>query len=101
MPARRVFDRQLLKQLVHELFTEAKLPGMLLPFRPELEGVDDAHVQQPPCQARPRAHGLSAWEVGVVKLRQHIDRAGAVEVVADGARAADRNLPACVAPAIE
>ena len=45
--------------------------------------------------------GLSAWEVGVVKLRQHIDRAGAVEVVSDGTRTADRNLVACLAPTIQ
>ena len=36
-----------------------------------------------------------------MKLRQHIDRAGAVKVVSDGARAANRNLPACVVPASE
>ena len=46
-------------------------------------------------------HGLPAWGIGVVKLRQHIDRASAVEVVADGARAADGNLVARVVPAIE
>jgi len=46
---------KLLHELVHEFLTKAQLPGMLLPFRPELEGVDDAHVEQPPRQTRPAA----------------------------------------------
>ena len=36
-----------------------------------------------------------------MQLRQHVDGAGAVEVVADGARAADGNLVARVVPALQ
>jgi hypothetical protein len=40
---------------------------MLLPFRPELEGVDDAHVQQPPRQTRPAATRFATrWRRGVL-----------------------------------
>jgi len=49
---RLLIGRQLLQQLMHQLFSEAELPQVLLPIRPELEGIDDAHVQQPPCEAR-------------------------------------------------
>jgi hypothetical protein len=52
---------------VHELLTEAELPRMRLPFGPELEGVDDAHVQQPPRQTRPAAPRFaSQWGRGVM-----------------------------------
>ena len=78
-----------MQKLEHELLPKVELVDLLLPFRPELEGVDDAHVQQPPRQARPAAHGLPAWGIGVVKLREHIDRASPVKVVANRFRAAD------------
>jgi len=64
---RPLLGRQLLEQFVHELLTEAQLPRMLLPFRPELKGVDDAHVEQPPGQARPRSTRFaSRWRRGVL-----------------------------------
>ena len=40
--------RQLLQQLEHELLAEAQLSRMMRRGRPELEGIDDAHIQQPP-----------------------------------------------------
>ena len=58
-PVWLLIGRQLLQQLVHELLAEAQLPAMLLPFRLELEGVDDAHVEQPPGQTRPAALGFA------------------------------------------
>lgn len=53
-------------------------------------------------QTRPAALRFAARWVGVlVQLRQHVDGAGAIEVVADGARAANRNLAAEVVPALQ
>lgn len=64
---RLLFGWQLLQQPVHKLLTEAELPGMRLPFRPELEGVDDAHVEQPPRQTRPAALRFAPrWRRGVM-----------------------------------
>ena len=87
-----LFGWQLRQQLVHEFLAETQLTGMLLPNRPELEGIHDAHIQKPPRQARPRPHGLPTRGIGIVQLRQHVDRAGAIEVVADRFRAADGNF---------
>ena len=92
---------QLLQQFVHELLTKAQLPTMLLPFRPELKSVDNAHVQQPPRQTRPAPLRFATRQVGVVQLRKHIDGAGAIEVITDGAGAADRNLATRVVPALK
>ena len=36
-------------QRVHELFSEIKLLRPMLANRPELEGIDDAHINEPPC----------------------------------------------------
>jgi len=64
---RLLLGRQLLQQLEHELFAEAELPRVLLPLRPELEGVDDAHVEQPPRQTRPAALRFAPrWRRGVM-----------------------------------
>ena len=76
---------------MHELFSEIQLLWMVLSDRPEFEGIDDAHIQQPPYQARPAPTGLSADGVRVVKLIHDIDRAGMVELVMNCLRTADRN----------
>src|SRR5680860_942685 len=96
-----LIGRQLCEKLVHQLLTVGELTRAMLPNRPELEGVEDAHVQQPPRQARPCATRLPSVEVCVVQLRQHIHRAGVIEVITHRARAADGNLLASLVPAIE
>lgn len=85
---------------MHELFSEIELPRSILANRPELEGIDDAHIEQPPCEARPGLLALPSDQVGIVQLIAHVDRAGAIKVVSDGARAADRNFVARVVPAL-
>ena len=74
-----------LHQGVHELFSEIELLRPILANRPELECVDDAHIDEPPCQARPGLLALPSNGVGVVQLIAHIDGASAVKVVSDGA----------------
>ena len=78
-----LINRQLLHQREHEMFAEIQLLRMLFANRPELEGVDDADVNEPPGKAMPGTHGLPAGGVGVVQLIAHIDRAG-LEVVMHG-----------------
>ena len=41
-----------LHQRAHELFTEIELPRSILADPPQLEGIHNAHVQQPPREAR-------------------------------------------------
>ena len=41
--------REQLHQGMHKLLSEIELPWSFLPNRPELEGIDDAHIEQPPC----------------------------------------------------
>jgi len=74
---------------VHELFSKIELLRTILANRPELEGVDDADIDQPPCQARPGTFGLPAGGVGVVQLIAHIDRASLEKVVMHSLWAAD------------
>lgn len=38
-----------LHQGLHELFSEIELSWSILADRPQLEGIDDAHIEQPPC----------------------------------------------------
>ena len=90
-----------LHQGMHELLSEIELPRSILADRPQLEGIDDAHVEQPPCEARPSFLALPSDQVGVVQLIAHVDGAGAVEVVSDSARAANGNLVAGVVPALQ
>jgi len=91
----------LLQQLMHELFSEIELLWMVLADRPELEGIDDADIQKPPCQARPAPTGLPADGIGIMKLIHDIDRASMIEVVMNCLRTADRNFLAFSCPAIE
>src|ERR1700722_8942030 len=72
-----------LHQGVHELLSEIELPRTLLADRPQLEGIDDAHIDEPPRQAPPALLALPSYQVGVVQLIAHIDGAGAEEVVID------------------
>ena len=74
---------------MHELLSEIELLWTILPDRPELEGIDDAHIQEPPCQARPAPASLSADGIRVVKLIHDIDRASMIEVVMNCLRTAD------------
>ncbi len=53
-----------LHQGMHELFSEIE-PRSMLADRPQLEGIHDAHVEQPPCKARPRLLALPSYQVGV------------------------------------
>src|SRR3954468_10805104 len=55
-----------LHQGAHELFSEVELLGSVRADRPQLEGIDDAHVDEPPCEARPGLLALPPDEVGVV-----------------------------------
>ena len=96
-----LLGRQLFQQLVHELLAEAQLSRMLLPFRPELEGVDDAHIEQPPCKARPRLLALPPYQVGVVQLIAHIDRASTKEVVMHSAGTANRHSGTSTIPTLQ
>ena len=86
---------------MHELLSEIELPRSILSNRPELEGIDDAHIQQPPCEARPSLLALPSDQVGVVELIADIDRASTVKVVSDGAWTADRNFVARFVPALQ
>src|SRR5680860_954517 len=90
-----------LHQGMHELFSEIELPRSMLADCPELEGIDDAHIQQPPCETRPGLLAPPSYQVGVVQLIAHVNGASAIEVVSDGARAADGNLVARVVPALQ
>jgi hypothetical protein len=40
---------QLCEQLMHQLDSKLKVSSSLVRSGPELEGIDDAHVQKPPC----------------------------------------------------
>src|SRR4051812_49245028 len=55
-----LLEWELLHQFAHELLTEPEVSRAGLADGPECEGIDDAHVEQPPCQARPRSSRLPA-----------------------------------------
>ena len=78
---------QHLHQCVHKLDAKIELPRALLPDRPELEGIEDAHIEQPPCQARPALLALPSYQVASVELIDAIYFTAMEVVVSDGARA--------------
>ena len=71
--------RQTLHEFERQLHAEVEvlLVGML--NLPESERVENADVDEPPHQACPALATLPTWQIGVVKLIDHIDGEGGVE----------------------
>ena len=93
--------RQTLHEFVSELHSEGEVRFVGMLHLPQSVRIEDADVDEPPYQPSPALAALSAWQVGVVQLIDHIHSAGVVEVVADGLRAAELIDDAIVAPALQ
>ena len=92
--------RQTLHEFVSELHAEGEVRFIGMLHLPQPERIENADVEQPPHQARPALAALPTWQVGVVKLIDHIHSAGVMEVVSNGLRAAELIDGAIVAPAL-